>query len=221
VSPPAPDPPVPTPITDGDGHVYGAVQIGGQRWLSANLRTTRFLNGDPIPYCPDPDVWDTLTSPAWVTYNADANYGTQFGKLYKAYVVLDPRKVCPAGWHIPSDEDWKVLETHLGVPLDDLDDFGTRGQDTSAGGALKALALWQAPNTAATDTFGFHALPGGERILSGVFEGIGTNGSWWSDSNANPDQLWVRSLRHSSSGVTRLSIAKGYGASIRCVADPE
>lgn len=210
----------PNSVVDVDGNVYPTTVIGDKRWMAENLRTGNYSNGDPIPYIPDGTQWASLTSGAWSNYDSDAAYDLQYGKLYNWYTVVDPRNVCPAGWHVPSDEDWMDLEQTLGVPISDLDLTGSRGLASNAGGHMKALSLWNSPNAGADDSSGFSGYPGGLRPYNGgAFGNLAISGYWWSTSEMNAEHGWLRNLSWNNPGIFRGSNFKGTGASIRCVQD--
>ena len=209
----------PGAVADVDGNIYSTTTIGSQRWMAENLRASHYRNGDPIPYVPDDAQWTSLTTGAWTNYNTDAAYDGLYGKLYNWYTLMDPRNVCPSGWHVPSDSEWMELEQILGVPVDALDNTGPRGISANAGGQLKSLLLWDDPNTGATDLFEFSAFPGGQRTLSGGSGDVGAKGFWWTTSEFNGSQGMLRSLASNNAGIYRFSTPKVVGASIRCVED--
>jgi uncharacterized protein (TIGR02145 family) len=196
-------------ITDQNGNTYATIVIGTQEWMAENLRTAIYANGDPISNVTDAGQWVGLATGAWIHYNNDSQYESPYGKLYNWYTVADPRNVCPAGWHVPTDAEWTVLSDYLG------------GQSV-AGGQMKSTSTqyWQAPNTGATNDSGFSGLPGGERIFyDGNFNNLGDYGSWWSASEESADVAWPRYLDNTSAGIYRDNSDKRYGFSVRCVRD--
>ena len=114
----------PVSVSDINGNVYKIDTIGEQIWMLENLKTTKYKNGDPIPNVTDAHQWVHLTSGAYCDYNNDVNNGITYGHLYNTYVIHDKRGVCPAGWHVPRDSDWRKLTHYL-------------GGDSLAGGKLK------------------------------------------------------------------------------------
>jgi uncharacterized protein (TIGR02145 family) len=197
----------------------GDVEIGKQVWMGCNLDVETYRDGTPIPEVQDKTVWDTLTTGAWCYYNNDPANGDIYGKLYNWYAVNDPRGLAPDGWHIPSDAEWKEMEILLGMTQSEADGSGYRGTDE--GGKLKEAGLshWQSPNTGATNSSGFSALPGGYRGINGAFLLIGSNGYWWSSSESNSTYAWWRLLYYDNSYIYRSSHGKGNGFSVRCVRD--
>jgi uncharacterized protein (TIGR02145 family) len=205
-------------VADVDGNIYSTVVIGNQRWMAENLRTSHYTNGDPIPYVPDAQ-WSLQSGGAWTNYDTDASYDELFGKLYNWYTVVDPRNVCPNGWHVPTDSDWMDLEAALGMPLSELGQYGWRGSDADIGGHLKAVTYWNTPNTGADDSSGFSAYPGGMRLFNGTFLDVGSKGVWWSSSEYSPGLAWLRELNSVNTGVSRQYHFDAQGCSIRCVHD--
>ncbi|MBL0358943.1 MAG: proprotein convertase P-domain-containing protein [Chitinophagaceae bacterium] len=136
------------------------VTIGDQVWMAKNLEVTNYRNGDPIPQVTDPTQWASLTSGAWCWYNNDSVLGAIYGKIYNFYAVTDPRGLAPAGWHIPTMQEWYNPEYYL-------------GGDGVTGGKLKSVNYWNSPNGGGTNSSGFTALPGGYRFDNGGFGGMG------------------------------------------------
>lgn len=209
----------PGAVADGAGYVYPTTIVGGRRWMAENLRTSRYSNGDPIPFVPTATQWGGLDMGAWCYYDGDAGYDTFHGKLYNWDAASDSRNVCPLGWHVPTDEDWQELEAAVGVDSAQLNSTGPRGVAGNAGGQLKSMDMWNAPNQGATDSYEFDALPGGLRFEPGGFGQSGTKGYWWSSTELDSLQAWQRSLSNDNRGIYRFPMIKPVGASIRCVED--
>lgn len=182
-----------------DGKVYQTVVIGNQEWMAENLA-----------YAPSSGNY-------WAYDNDDANVET-YGYLYDWETACD---VCPDGWHLPGDEEWKELEMSLGMSQTDADDSGWRG--TNEGSKLAGNAgLWTdgvLENDASFGTSGFTALPGGFRYLNGSFGYIGYYGYWWSATEFSTSSAWYRLLHYELSDVGRYDFTKDYGFSVRCLRD--
>ena len=145
-------------VSDFDGNNYWTVKIGNQVWLESNLKTTHFLNGDPIPHVQPLDQWVNLNSPAWCVYAHSTELGAIYGLLYNIKVGLDSRGLI-AGYHLPSIEECQILTGYLG------------GQD-EAGEKLKSSTdLWY-KNGKGNNSSGFNALPGGWRGNNEMFSGL-------------------------------------------------
>ncbi|MBX2972929.1 MAG: T9SS type A sorting domain-containing protein [Flavobacteriales bacterium] len=210
-------------VMDADGNVYPVVRIGEQCWMGTNLRTAHYSDGSAIPNVTNNNAWLQVgATGAWSNYDNSAAHGATYGKLYNWYAATDPRGVCPMGWHVPTDAEWKQLESTLGMPADELNSAGTRGEAQNVGGMLKSTAVWNAPNTGATNETGFSGLPGGARggFDEGTFFNLGTHGEWWTSSNYGEFNFAVRrQMRHSNGGIGRFGYYKGNGYCIRCLRD--
>lgn len=169
-----------------DGKVYKTVKIGEQDWMAENLA-----------YKP--------TSGNYWAFDDEADNIAVYGYLYDWETA---KKVCPTGWHLPSDAEWTELTDYL-------------GGESVAGGKLKEIGTthWNSPNTGATNETAFTALPGGYRYGDGTFYDIGYYGNWWSATEGNATIAWYRSMSGSSSGVGRYYYYKELGFSVRCVRD--
>lgn len=98
-------------ITDIDGNVYDIVKIGAQWWMSENLKTIHFANGEKInKYVDRSIVTDTAS---FCSYDFDPKYIPDYGLLYNWYAVAETRKLCPAGWHVPTDTEWNTLISYV------------------------------------------------------------------------------------------------------------
>jgi|WetSurMetagenome_2_1015567.scaffolds.fasta_scaffold63125_4 uncharacterized protein (TIGR02145 family) len=196
-------------LTDQDGNVYKTVTIGTQTWMAENLRTTMYNDGTSITNVTGVTEWGNLTTGAYCNYNNTTNTDTiaTYGRLYNWYAV-NTGKLCPTGWHVPTDAEWTTLTNYLG------------GED-AAGGKLKETGTkhWLSPNTGATNETGFTALPGGDRGDDGAFYDIGHYGIWWSATENNTSDAWLRYMHYYSSNVTRNYYSRKLGFSVRCVRD--
>lgn len=211
-------------VKDIDGNEYQTVVIENQLWMAENLRTKHYRNGDPIPNVPDTTEWNGLNNPetgAWVYYNNDSTNVDPYGKLYNWYAAMDERGLCPLGWRVPSDYDWKIMEIYLGVPELYADSTGWRGVRDNAGGQLKAAGTeyWLPPNDGATNESGFSGLPGGNRYVDGSFGNIREFGYWWTatESADLPHGSFRRRLKYDNNGIYRNDPNRRNGYSVRCI----
>ena len=205
--------------TDIDGQTYTTVTIGTQVWMKENLKVSKYRNGDPIPTNLNDSQWSTSSSGAYSIYNNNTANNATYGKLYNWYAVVDSRGLCPAGWHVPTDDEWKTLESYLGVPISELDLILGRGAASNVGGNLKSTALlWTSPNTGASNLTGFSGLPGGARSSAGFISGLNIEGSWWSKTGA-VNNAYSRTLRNSENTIVRGYNTRSYGFSVRCLKD--
>ena len=139
-------------VTDKDGNVYHTVKIGTQTWMVENLKVTHYLNGDPITQYDKSVLWPNFKSGAYNNNkfsNGDDNY------LYNNFVITDSRKICPTGWHVPTENEWKTLVTYL-------------GGNTTASKKLKETGTthWNSSNSDGTNESGFALFAGGSMICS-------------------------------------------------------
>jgi uncharacterized protein (TIGR02145 family) len=203
-------------VTDIDGNVYQTIKIGTQWWMAENLKVTRYRNGEAISNITSSGTWAGLSEGAYCTYNNDDGNTATYGFLYNGFAVTDNRNITPAGWHVPTDEEWKQLEIYLGMTAVQAD--GTVWRGTNQGGKLKSTGTthWASPNTGATNSTGFSALPGGIRhYTNGGFDHLTNYGYWWSSNALN----W-RFLGAANEMAGRQNgDAKQYGFSVRCVMD--
>ncbi|MBK7713275.1 MAG: fibronectin type III domain-containing protein [Bacteroidales bacterium] len=203
-------PSTPSTVYDIDGNAYGIVTIGSQVWMNENLKTTKYNDDTPIPYETVGGRWIELLTGAYCDYlNTPANSAI-YGRLYNWYAVAstNPKNVCPAGWHVPSDEEWTFLTNYL-------------GGGSIAGGKLKesGFAHWIDPNTGATNETGFTALPGGERYLNGTFYDIGYLGFWWSSTIHISTYAYYVYMASDNSNLNRTNTNVVTGKSVRCLKD--
>lgn len=196
-------------VTDIDGNLYHTVKIGSQIWMVENLKTTRFNDGEAIPLIEDNYQWSNSTSFARCFYlNEESSYKPTYGALYNWYAV-NSGKLCPKGWHVPSDAEWTTLCNYL-------------GGDSIAGEKLKESGHdhWKDMGVDATNESGFTALPGGTRYFNGGFDYIRYQGVWWSSTKLNAtSSAWVRELDTDTRSVKRCYYFKVDGISVRCIKD--
>jgi uncharacterized protein (TIGR02145 family) len=204
-------------VTDIDGNVYATVKIGSQWWMAENLKVTHYRNGSDIQRVADSSAWQALVTGAYCHYNNDSANATAYGRLYNWYAVNDNRNIAPAGWHVPTDIEWKQLEMFLGMSQSEADTIDWRGTDE--GGKLKenGTTHWNSPNTGATNESGFSALPGGFRGSNSIYEGIGGDAVFWSATQSVGGYAWYRYLYYYSSRTYRQNDQIYYGFSIRCI----
>lgn len=197
-----------TAVTDNDGYVYNTVTIGTQVWMVENLKTTKYNNGDPIETTSLDVSGETAPKYQWSYGDSSGNAGI-YGRLYTWYAVTDSRKICPEGWHIPSDSEWETLKSYL-------------GGENIAGGKLKEANLthWESPNVAMTNETGFTALPGGYRDYEGNFVSLYKSSYHWSSTpNAAPHLGWGQHMSYSDGVILRGGYNKSAGVSVRCLQD--
>jgi uncharacterized protein (TIGR02145 family) len=176
-------------IRDVEGNVYRTRLIGTQWWMAENLNVSHYTNGDSIPQVQDAEQWLSLTTGAWCYYDNNPDNAQRYGKLYNWHAVNDPRGLAPVGWHVPTEEEWKELETAMGM------------------------------NSAVGDAQGWFGTPSGFRGLGGGFYMTGRIAAFWSSSDDAWDYAWYRALAANRSAIRRKLSTKMRGFSVRCVKD--
>jgi len=204
-------------LTDQDGNTYKTVVIGTQTWMAENLKTTKYNNNDAIPVITSNSVWSTRTSPAYSWYDNDETiYKPLYGALYNWHAV-NTGKLCPVGWHVPTDNEFKTFETYLGMSEALADSLNWR--ETDLGTQMKNSTGWAADGNG-TNTSGFSALPGGFRYYSdGTFNNEGTISYWWCSDESSSTTGYYRRLDGSKDGIYRGGAIKAAGKYVRCVKD--
>ncbi len=194
-------------ITDVDGNIYHYVKIGTQTWVVENLRTTKYNDGIIIPNVTNNSTWINTDSGGYCSYNNTTNIDTikSYGLLYNWFAV-NSGKLCPKGWHVPTKTEFTTLINYL-------------GGDSSAINKLQEVGLkhWTGYNSKASNSSGFTAIPGGARDLDGSFNRIGSDGYWWSSTEAN-----INNSNYLFISINELSISfsgKTIGSSVRCIKD--
>lgn len=193
-------------ITYG-GQVYTTVIIGTQCWMAQNLNIGTRIDGTSNQtdnstiekYCYADNTLNCATYGGLYQWNEMMQYSTTPGI----------QGICPTGWHLPTDAEWTTLTTYL-------------GGESVAGGKMKETGTthWASPNTGATNTIGFTALPGGNRHSSGAFNSISYQAHWWSSTEYSiTTSVWYRTLTYVNTNVSRASLHKDYGCSVRCLKD--
>jgi uncharacterized protein (TIGR02145 family) len=206
-------------VTDIDGNEYQIVTIGTQVWMAENLKVTHYRNGDTIPNVIDNSAWYSLNTGAYCEYENNIGNATTYGRLYNWYAANDTRNIAPAGWHVPSDDEWKQMEMFLGMSQAQADSISFRGNNE--GGKLKetGTAHWRNTNVGATNESGFTALPGGYRSSGGDFHMLNDYALFWTKTIYSTYFAWSRGLYYSYATVIRGNSNNQYGFSVRCVKD--
>jgi len=194
--------------TDIDGNVYNTVIIGTQEWTVENFRCTKLNDGTEIPDVTGNSEWAALSTPGRCWYNNDyATYWAVYGALYNWHTV-NTGKLAIDGWHIPSHQE-----------LLDLADFF--GGISVGGGPLKETGTthWLYPNSGATNSSGFTALPGGGRSVAGAFSNITKRCLLWTQTEYDASSSYYHYLRYNGEDVDSDDDPKTCGYSIRLVRD--
>ncbi|MCD4695998.1 MAG: hypothetical protein K8S16_07130, partial [Bacteroidales bacterium] len=213
-----PCPGTPT-VTDAEGNVYNTIQIGNQCWMAENLNVGIAINATNGGSNNNGDQTNNGIIEKYCYDNSTSNCAT-YGGLYQWDEVMQysttagTQGICPAGWHIPTDDEWKVLEGTVdslyGVGHPEWDGFGYRGFD--AGMRLKSQTDWNGD-----DASGFNGLASGSYSkFYDSFNYMGTYGSFWTSSEYST-HAYQRYLFDNNGEVGRNHITKNDGRHVRCL----
>ena len=180
-----------------DGKVYKIAYVGNQEWMTENLNTDRFQNGDPIPEAKTQEQWKTAYregKPIWCYYDFDSTNGPNYGKLYNWHAVTDARGLASKGWHIPTDQEVEIFKntTEL-VPLNGLN-FSDR---------------WI--------QLGFTIQYSGNCTPEGTFNNLESHACWWT-TDEDQTNSWNKFGIGMYSGYDSPSdLGKQFGFPVRCI----
>lgn len=225
-------------LTDIDNNTYKTIQIGTQTWMAENLKTTRYNDGSDIPHVTDSLEWLNLASPGYCWYkNDESTYEDVYGALYNWYCI-NTDKLCPAGWHVPTDPEWTALENYLqnnGYNYDGiLDSDNNRNTNNKTAKALASTNGWyMVSGTSGFDgvigrtdypdkrnASGFTAIAASHRDNYARFLSNGYNAGFWCATETGPGTAYIRNMSWNQVDVIRYSaVDKKQGFSIRCVKD--
>ena len=211
-----------------DGNSYCSITIGEQEWLSENMRYLPSVN-----FYSDASVVDAK----YYVYGYDGedvetakenpNYA-EYGAWYNWKAALT---ACPAGWHLPSDDEWTELEVYLQNNGYNFDDYIDTDSDRETHNVIaKSLAStsgwvesdvenspgWLQPKN---NTSSFNGKPAGHRWVDSQFMGIGLYGFWWSSTTQSGDNnsAWDRKIHNDSVAMGKTRNSKTLGFSVRCL----
>lgn len=211
---------------DADGNIYETVTLGDQVWMAENMRSTKDRDGNRI------SLGDTYSCSTPYRYCPDDNSSnvSMYGYLYNWEAAM---KVCPKGWHLPSEAEWTQLTRYVKSQPEYVS-AGCTGENNEwyTSCIAKALASkkgWRYPdsdwadeyavgkNQSANNATGFSALPAGEYY--GSYNYFGYDANFWSATEYSSDGAYYRYLYYNSAGVRRPASDKPAGFSVRCVRD--
>lgn len=220
-------------LTDYDGNVYPTVRIGNQLWMKENLKTTHYADGTAlIDGVNVGDISGDYTTKYNFVYNDDESYATAYGRLYTWAAAMNGvsgsetnpshvQGVCPVGWHLPSDDEWKELEMFLGMSNRDANSIEWRGTDQGTKLKEASPGRWNEKYTVhvGTNESGFKALPGGSRWYNESYRHLRDRANFWSATEILGSYAWCRRLYYYHPDVYRFNDYKSRGYSVRCVKD--
>lgn len=207
------------PVYDIDSNRYEVIKIGNQYWFKENLRTTHYRDTVKIPNRQDATEWSQNKSGAYAFFDNEAKNIEQYGFLYNGYAVATGR-LCPEGWHIPTDKEWIELERFLGLPAAELEQTGDRGNIAPK---LKSPSGWNSSEFSGDNSSGLAIKPAGARKDNGEFVTLGQYGNFWTstvyDDRYGLLYLWNHHVHYNTDAVGRIYTLATNGYSCRCVKD--
>jgi len=216
-----------------DGQTYNTVQIGSQCWMAENLAYLPSVspsnNGSfTTPYIyvygyQGTDVNAAKLTSNYLVYGVLYNWSaTMNGETSSSSVPSGVQGICPNDWHVPSDEEWKILEgevdSQYGYPDEEWDRYGLRGTDVGSNLKETGTTHWNTPNIA-TNTSGYSALPAGYRRNSGSFSKLGEYGYFWTSTYNDIGNAWRRYMKYSTTYTYKTGYDMDFGFSVRCLRD--
>lgn len=209
------------PVMDIDGNTYRTVlyEKNGMTWMGENLKTTRYQNGDPIPYIADSTEWKLATDGAHCYYENDSTLVEDFGLLYNYYTIADPRGLCPVGWSVPSNQEWFELDYHI-------EDYSTGSGTLSEQLKESGAEFWDPSDSEPTNYSGFSVRGGGLRTYAFVenFTNLRQTGCFYTTDGVSnesvPDGVLFVGISYIYQQYYRaVTDTKATGLSVRCRKD--
>jgi|GEM_PF-1931743 len=222
-------------VTDNDGNVYNTIMLYGKEWMAENMRVSTYNTGEEIEMYDDRESWKNLNEGAYAIFPHEDVEGINtynemldaYGALYNWYAVNDPRKLCPEGWEIPSEEIWQELTDNI-----DPDAYGNRNvlgtklkSRRQVNTPLEDFATNEHPRWEehdkrhGVDDYGFGALPAGSVNANGEFVNLGNYAYFWTSTEAegSETQAITKVMLNSHAGTSTGRYYKTSGFSVRCV----
>jgi uncharacterized protein (TIGR02145 family) len=214
--------------TDPDGRNYSVVKIGNQTWMEENLAYLPSVSpSEPGSYADKyyyvygyqgSSISEAKATDNYKQYGALYNWpATMDGSLTSTSVPSGIKGICPVNWHLPSDDEWKIMEKYLGMTQEDADAWYMRFSGL-VGTKLKSASGWNG-TVKGTNITGFNGLPGGGRFENGTFSSLPYYGHFWSATTYNDSYAWGRQLDFDREGVGHFHWLKTDGLQVRCVSD--
>jgi uncharacterized protein (TIGR02145 family) len=212
-------------ITDADGNIYQTVKIGNQVWTVENLRVTKYNDGSPITLDTSAVSWANDSAGKYCYYNNinDVDSIKKWGMLYNWY-ALNTGKLTPAGWHVPTDTEWTIMENFLVLHGYNYDGTTDTSVYNKLGKSLSAKTDWDTSTDSGgigtdltlNNSSGFSALPVGYRNKDGSFYYLSRGVFYWTSSDYGGEFTYTRDLAYSMDRLFRSApIHKNCGYSIR------
>jgi uncharacterized protein (TIGR02145 family) len=207
-------------VTDIDGNVYKTIRIGTQLWMAENLKTTKHKDNTPIPLVEDNVAWENLTTPGYCwSDNDETTYKDIYGALYNWYAV-NTGKLCPQGWHVPTDLEWFDLISYLDPHAShNPNQYPWEGYIAADKMKETGTTHWRISYPEVTNECGFTALPTHYRIASGSFYLDNNSGDWWSTTEYDATHPLYEMIMDERGWIWVYPNIKTFGYSVRCLKD--
>lgn len=214
-------------VSDSEGNKYATIKIGNQVWMAENLKSTKFANGESIPNLPALQDWLSTSSAAWVYYENDPAYNKTFGKIYNGFAAQDERNICPAGWHVPTIEEWTTL-------IENVDPNYGLGSTSIARRKMmtSGFKYWKDPTSLGATNIdltsnesGFSVVGSGRRASNGAFADYKILSGFWSktsgSSSDNSKVIYYTTYNNSLSFAPTSNSGENNvnGLCVRCLKD--
>ena len=207
-------------VTDVDGKYYTSIIIQDQEWMQHNLSVSRYRNGDLIPTDLNRTQWQVAKEGAYSIDRTNALYDSLYGKLYNWYAVNDERGLCPLGWHVPSDQDWTILEMNVGMEAGTKFKSAIGWKEAERRGWKRLFHYGAKKKSKDLNSVGFSALPGGMKTMFDEVEYVGLFGYWWTSTAYDESVAFDRQLYYSLPAMVKFwGNNKFFGYSVRCIKD--
>ncbi|MCX6272695.1 MAG: hypothetical protein NTU44_16055 [Bacteroidetes bacterium] len=198
-----------------DGQPYNTVLIGTQCWLKENLNVGTMINGSSN------QTNNSLIEKYCYDYNLVncSIYGGlyQWDELMQYSTIEGSKGICPAGWHIPSNNEWCALTTYID-PTVNCNNFGWLGTDAGKKIREAGNTHWDADNTG-TNESGFTAFGAGLFDVSSGYMGLLINAYFGTSTENNTTNFFNWNLEYNDDPIGRSSSDKSIGVSVRCLKD--
>ncbi len=224
----------PFTISDIEGNTYDVVRIGTQLWTGNDMAASKYNDNTSIPLVTDNSAWMSTSSAAYCWYNNSVPVNKKiYGAIYNWYVV-NSGKICPSGWHVPTDLEWNTLEIYLqnnGYNYDGtIDTDNSRETNNKTAKSLSYTGFWGSSTIVGSvgntdfpeyrNKTSFAARPGGGRGYSdGEFSNVTYSEYWWTSTEASSTEATNRAVLNYRVDVWRYTFPKGQGVHIRCLRD--
>lgn len=209
-------------VSDNDGHSYTYIKIGTQTWMTENLKTSKYRNGESISNITDGSLWGSTNFGAWCDYDNINSNGINYGHLYNWSAVNDNRGLAPDGWHVATDAEWTTLMNYLILNGYNYDK-STTGNKISK--SIASKSVWTTSsvtgsignNLTLNNSAGLNIFPTGYRGTDGSFYLLGNGCDIWTATEGSTTTSYMKALGYNNPILETNILNKNYGFSVRCI----